>query len=252
MFKKVAIIVFLILLVTSTFSIRLVDPISKTLTGDDYVGSVAKGTELELIFSKEFGRFNDIEITKELPKNFDIRVEDYLESIKVFVNVPKEAINSEYFFEVTLIGRDEESARIYFIVEEGLFRSSLNNYYASTNALSEANYEFSLINNSEADVNFVIDLKLPFSWVNKNEKVVFVPRNSVVKETISIFPQVSGEKTFKVLIKNPDEEKEFSLFVDANPTIFSKLKSSLNGFPFYSISQAPSFFFNSTIASFFN
>lgn len=252
MFKKVAMIVFLVLLVSSVFSIRLVDPISKTLYGDGYLGSVVPGSELELIFSKEFGRFSEFEVTTPLPSEFDVRVEDYLESIKVFINVPKNVVLTDYYFEIEMTGREIESARVYFIVKEDLLKSSLNNYYSESFVGSLANYEFSLINNSHADATYSIKPKLPFNWLEKSEYIVEVPKNSIVKKTISINPRVSGEKTFRVLVEHTNGEKEFSLFVNTKPTITGKARAVLNGFPFYSISLASGYFFNSTLAFFFN
>ncbi len=56
MFKKLCILILVILLLNGVSSARLVDPISKELTQEEYVGSASPGSTLELIFSKELGK----------------------------------------------------------------------------------------------------------------------------------------------------------------------------------------------------
>ncbi len=252
MFKKVAVLFCLFLLFSGVFSIRLVDPISKTLNNNDYVGSVVSGSELELIFSKEFGRFSNIEVKNTLPNGFDIKIEDYLESIKVFIKIPDNALKSDYHFEVTMKGKEEKSLRLYFIVDDNLLDSSLNNYFSESYVGEDAVYEFSLVNNSHADVKFTINPIVPFSWTKNLEYTFTVPKKSVLKEKILINPQVSGPQNFDIIVNNAEEKKEFSVLLNSKPTLLGKNKVFLNGLPFYSISLSPSYFFNSLIASFFN
>lgn len=251
MFKKIAVFVLLICLVSNVFSVRLVDPISKNLDSDGYVGTIVAGTTLELIFSKEFGRFSSLELNSQLPSDFKVKINDYLESIKVFIEVPKDTLKSNYSFEVLMKGRDEEKVEVYFVVSDNLLDSSLNNYFSESYVNELAEYEFSLINNSHADVDFVITPKVPFSWGNA-PKIVTVPKKSVLKEKISISPQFAGSQSFDLLVESIDTKKEFSVLLNSKPTLIGKNSVFFNGFPFYSISLAPSYFFNSLISSFFN
>lgn len=252
MFKKAIVLFFLILLFSGALSIRLVDPISKTLSNNDYVGSVVRGSELELIFSKEFGRFSSLELVTGLPDEFNVRKQDYLESIKLFIDVPKNALKSEYYFEIELTGRDSKLVRLYFIVEDNLLDSSINNYFSKSYVGEKASYEFSLINNSHADVNFIISSNLPFSWNEELKKEVVVPKRSIVKEELVIYPQFATSKNFNFMVSAVDYEKNFSVFLESKPTIIGKNNVFFNGLPFYSISLAPSYFFNSLISIFFN
>ncbi len=252
MFKKLVVLVLLICLISTAFSIRLVDPISKTLNNNDYIGSVVPGSELELIFSKEFGRFSSLELKTQLPQSFKVRTEDYLESIKMFIIIPEDALMSEYYFEVRMTGRDEESARVYFIVADNLLDSSVNNYFSESYVGQNAGYEFSLINNSHADTVFTITPKVPFSWINESKKTIVVPKKTVLKEKIFINPQFAGNQNFNIVVESFEGKKEFSVLLIAKPTLVGKNKVFFNGLPFYSISLAPSYFFNSLIANFFN
>lgn len=252
MFKKAIVLFFLILLFSGVFSIRLVEPLSKTLSNNDYVGSVVRGSELELIFSKEFGKFSSLKLLTNLPEDFVVRKQDYLESIKLFIEVPENALKSEYYFEIELIGRDSKSARLYFTVEDNLIDSSLNNYFSKSYVGEKAVYEFSLINNSHADAKFSISSNLPFSWVEELKKEVIVPKKSIVKKEFAVYPQFATNKNFLFTINAVDYKKDFSVFLESKPTIVGKNNVFFNGLPFYSISLAPSYFFNSLISVFFN
>jgi hypothetical protein len=258
MFKKAFILLVVLLIATTVSSARLVDPISKELVGNDYVGSVVPGSELELIFSKELGKFNSLELLETLPEYFDVRVEDYLESIKVFVLASPKTPLSTYEMELVLIGETEETISIYFIVEDNLLDVSLNNYSSETMVNSPANYEFSLINNSHGDIEFVLKPNLPDYWLVDSEqpgiyyKKVFVPRKSIVKETLTIVPRISGARSFNTKILFGNSEKEFSLLVNAQPTLGGKFGAVLNGFPFYSVSLTPSYYLTGLLTLLFN
>jgi len=252
MFKKLVVLVLLICLISSVFSIRLVDPISKTLGTNNYIGSVAAGSELELIFSKEFGRFSSLELKSQLPNNFKVEVKDYLESIKLFITIPRGALKTDYSFDILMTGREEESATVYFIVSDNLLDSSLNNYFSESYVGQAAEYEFSLINNSHADVEFTISPKVPFSWISETKQTIVVPRKSVLKQKVFVTPQFAGNQNFDIVVESVEGKKDFSVLLNAKPTLVGKNKVFFNGFPFYSISLAPSYFFNSLIANFFN
>lgn len=263
MFKKLCIVVFLILLVSGVNSVRLVDPIAKEIVGEEYVGSVSPGSTLELIFSKELGKFDSLEINSKLPTGFESSVKDYLESIKVFVTVPDNAISDTYSMNLTMSGKNTEEINIYFVVEGELLDASLSNYSSEAYVSSPAQYTFTLINNSHADDEFSIEPALPWYWMNKkglagnsftdNTIKVMVPRKSIKEVTLTIYPQTHGEKIFDVaVVLNPKEEKKFSLKVNAKQTFKGKTQSIFYGLPFYSFSLIPSFDLIGLISSLFN
>jgi len=252
MFKKLCIVVLLLLLLNGVNSVRLVDPISTEIVGEEYVGSISPGSTLELIFSKELGKFDSLELNSQLPNGFETSVKDYLESIKVFVTIPEDAINGTYSMKLTLNGKSTEEAEIYFVVKDGLLDASLNNYSSEAFVLSPARYTFTLINNSHADDEFSVSTSLPWYWLDEkglagnafsdNTIRVVVPRKSNKEVTITIYPQTHGEKIFDVLVGlTPKEEKKFSLRVNAKQTFKGKNQSIFYGLPFYSFSLVPSF-----------
>ena len=252
MFKKLCIVILLLLLINSVNSVRLIDPISKEIVGEEYVGSVSPGSNLELIFSKELGKFDSLEINSQLPSGFEASVQDYLESIKVFVTIPDEAISDTYSMNLTLDGKSTEEIEIYFVVKEGLLDASLGNYSTEAYVSSPAEYTFTLINNSHADDEFSISSSLPWYWMDEkglagdafadNTLKINVPRKSNKEVVITIYPQIHGEKIFDVAVGlSPKEEKKFSLKIDAKQTFKGKTQNIFYGLPFYSFSLVPSF-----------
>jgi hypothetical protein len=261
MFKKAFIILtllILLLLASTAFSARLVDPISKEIVFGDFTGSIVPGSTLELIISKELGKFDSLEVTSALPEYFDVRVEDYLEAIKIFVSASKETPLESYDLDFILKGEyDEERVNIYFVVEEELLDVALNNYSATTIVNSDAIFEFSLINNSHGNIEFFIKPSLPWYWLSEINspveyyKKVVVPKKSIVKETLIISPRVSGERAFNTTITFGNNQKEFSLLADTKPTFGGKFSTVFNGFPFYSFSLTPSYYLTGVLTLFF-
>jgi len=252
MFKKLCILLIILLLASGAYSARLVDPISKEIDTEEYVGSVSPGSTLELIFSKELGKFDSLEVNSKLPAGYKATVKDYLESIKVFVLVPDDAINDTYQMNLTLSGKVSEEIQIYFVVSDGLLDASLNNYSNEAYVGSLAEYDLTLINNSNADDEFIVSTSLPWYWLTEkglagnptkdNTIKVIVPRKSTKEITIKIFPQTFGEKIFDVTVDmTPREKKEFSLKINAKQTFKTKTQNIFFGIPFYSFSLIPSF-----------
>ena len=237
---------------SSAYSARLIDPISKEIDAEEYVGSVSPGSTLELIFSKELGKFDTLKVTSNLPTGFKSTVKDYLESIKVFVEVPETAVNDTYSMKMNISGNSTEEIQVYFIVSDGLLDASLNNYSSETYVGSLAEYTITLINNSHADDEFLVSSSLPWYWLTEkglsgnpmqdNLVKVTVPRKSTKEVTLKIYPQTFGEKIFNVTVgMTPKEKKEFSLKVNAKQTFKTKTQTIFYGLPFYSFSLIPSY-----------
>jgi hypothetical protein len=258
MFKKAYVVFIFLILFSFSFSLRLVEPISKELQGDDFVGSIVPGQELELIFSKEFGKFDNLEFSSLLPNNFDVKIEEYIESIKVFIKADEETPQKSYKFNILLKGKDiQETATMFFTVDNSLLDVSLLNYSFETNVGSEANYDFFFRNNSDADAEFRIRVLLPAYWLKETQKdfykTVVVPKKSSLKDSISILPQISGAQNFssQVFLQNNKTIKEFTSHIEVNPTLKSKFNSVINGLPFYSISIFPSYLLNGFLSILF-
>lgn len=255
MFKKACFVMILVLILTSVYSVRLVEPISKELVGDSFVGSIVPGQELELIVSKELGKYNTLTIDSTLPNTINISVKDYLESIKIFIKTSEETLQINYPLKFTLVGDENVSVETHFIVDDALLDSSVLNFSSDSFVNSPAEYEFLLVNKSHADAKFVIGTDLPKYWLgNEAEKVVIVPKLSTKKDSIKVYPQIQGSHFFQsvVIMQNKNLEKEFTLVVNSKPTLLSKFSSSVNGLPFYSISLLPSYILNAIFSFTFN
>ncbi|MDD4250638.1 MAG: hypothetical protein PHX27_00420 [Candidatus ainarchaeum sp.] len=260
MFKKVLLLIFILLFVGTVFSIRLVEPISKELNDNDFVGSIEPGQTLELIISKELGRFNSVELTSDLPSFFNISIKDYLESVKIIIESNERTPRTNYFFSFNLKGKSSvKNVRVFFSVTDSLLDATLLNYSSSTNVNDPANYDLLLINNSDADAKFLLNVNLPWFWLSnnldtENAGFVIVPKQQKIIQKLVVFPRVQGNHYFKVHLdlQTKNNSKEFTLYSNAKPTLASKFNSSLSGLPFYSISVLPSYFLNSVFSVLFN
>ena len=254
MFKKLCIVIIVLLLLNSVNSVRLIDPISKEIVGEEYVGSISQGSTLELIFSKELGNFDSLEVNSKLPGGFNTSIEESPrdEWIKVLVEIPDDAISDTYSMNLTLSGEQTEDVDIYFVVTKGLLDASLNNYANEVYVGEAAEYTFTLINNSHTDDEFSLSSSLPWYWLTKdglsgdptknNITKIIVPRKSTKEVTIVIYPQTHGEKIFDVKVGlTPSEEKKFSLKIDSKQTFKTKTQNIFYGLPFYSFSLVSSF-----------
>lgn len=121
MFKKALLIVFILILSSTVFSVRLIDPISLVFVegGSNFVGTVAPGGNLELIFSKELtNRYEGIELLTPLPNGFSYSTRSELEVVKVFISVPEYAVNGDYPLKARIFGENrEDEVNFYFTVD---------------------------------------------------------------------------------------------------------------------------------------
>ena len=242
----------MILLVSQVYGVRLVEPISKEINENSFVGTIGGGQTLELIISKELGKFDSLELVNLLPDEFNVKIEDYLESIKIFIFVPTNVPPTDYSLKFKLIGETSEEVSVYFNVDNTLLDVSFLNYSDSVFVKDDAKYELLLINNSHADAEFTIQPNLPWYWLDsKTKTVVVVPKLSNIKQEIIVSPQVQGDYTFMstVFLQNKETKKDFTLLVNSKPTFKSKFAATLNGLPFYSISLLPSYIFNALLSS---
>jgi len=265
MFKKSFLLLVLILLFSgSVFAVRLIDPLSKTLSLDEtnFVGTVAVGNTIELIFSKELvDKYENLQLVTSLSTGFDYEVKVEMESLKMFIYVPENAPVGNYPFTVELSGpvKSDKVPLSFEVLKNALDVSPADISEASTNVNSIAEYNLFFINKSDSDAVFVVSTNLPNNWMNKNplnnekySKQVVVPRRGNLQEKISVYPRLQGEKEFVVSIAFEDTSKEFAFKVNAKPTLKSKLETVMYGLPFYSFSMLPSYFINSLFSFYIN
>ncbi len=256
MFKKAFIFVTLVLLFSIVFSARLVDPFSKELTsgGGDYVGSVVVGNTIELMFSKELtNKYNDIDVVSTLPNGFTYDVSSELETVKLFIHTPKDAVIGEYPLTIILKGPSaSEKVSFYFrVIETGLAVSPSTKYVETTNVDGSVTYSLFFVNNSDGDATFIITSSLPTSWMSVDKlsnkefvKEVYLEQNQTLEESFTVYPRMQGTRDFTISVDYANTSKDFSFSVIAIPTLKSKLETVTHGFPFFSFSLLPSYFVN--------
>ncbi|MCX6801386.1 MAG: hypothetical protein NTZ73_04305 [Candidatus Diapherotrites archaeon] len=252
MFKKSLALLLLLMIASGAFAIRLIEPESKVLEGNDLVGKVYPGGTLELIFSKENNKYSAVELKTKLPEGFTTKVVEEIESLKLFIYVPKSEVNWKNLIKLEFSEKDsgvKETAEVYFLVENGLLAASMNGFSKTVDVGSSAEYEFVLVNKSSADAFFSVSSTLSNDWFAGT--YFFVPKNSSKVEKLSIVPKVQGKKQFEFIVGYSNKASKFKTTLDAVPTLASKFKSVIYGLPFYSFSMVSSYMLNGLLALFF-
>jgi hypothetical protein len=264
MFKKAFLFAFILLISASVFSIRLIDPLSEELsmTGTNFVGTVAPGNTIELIFSKELvDKYESIDLVAPLPAGFSYNVSVERETLKLFIDVPKDASIGSYPFSIMLSGpnRSDKVPLEFNVVDGALDVSPSDISEAVTNVSSPAEYKFIFVNNTDSDAVFTPTVTLPNNWLNSNSfdmkdfsKKIVVPRRGRVQESVFIYPRLEGKKDFTINMAYANTSKDFAFGVDAKPTLKSKFESPIYGVPFYSFSLLPSYFLGGILSFVFN
>jgi hypothetical protein len=263
MFKKALILVaFLLLLSSCVFSVRLIDPLSKELSSSDgFVGTVAIGNIMEMIFSKELtNKYQSLEIESSSIADLNYSIKYEKESIKLFVVIPKDAVVGTESIKAKFFGSSvSDSIDLTFEVVSGVLGvSPSSNAEVTTFVDSSATFKLFFVNNTDSDAVFIIEPDLPANWfdvsafaVNKKTIEIVVPKRSSIEQSFNIFPRLEGSKEFKAIIYFEDTFSNFSFKVNALPTLKSKLSTVVYGLPFYSFSLLPSYFLNGLISWFF-
>jgi hypothetical protein len=260
MFKKALFLLFLVLLLSTVFSLRLIGPVYTDLKGNDYVGSILPGSNIELTFSKQFDRYVSLKLISQLPNGFESKIVEEVDYSKLYIFSPKNASLGEYPLTLEFVGEKESVVfQVYFLIEKDLLTVSSDNYFTSSNVGEKAVYDFTFINNSHADVNFKITNELPWFWNSdsffEQENVsVFVPSRSTKKGALVVYPRKQGETIFNTTIffDNSLESRAFSLRLNATPSIKGKMESVFFGLPFYSFSLMPNYLINGLFSLYFN
>jgi len=260
MFKKQLILMFVLLLSASVFSVRLIDPVSLQLssTESNFVGNVNVGNSIEFIFSKELtNKYSEVVLVSNLPTGFDYQTSNELETIKLILSVPKNAVIGNYPFSVDLIGPNgtDEVSINFNVVSDALVVSESNIAQQTVNVNSDVNFSLFFKNKSQGNAVFTVTTDLPDGWMNKNSlsktkyvQQIIVPKESSLDVNFAVFPRLEGKRNFNLKVQYGNTSNDFSFIVDGKPTLESKLEAVTYGLPFYSFSLLPSYFLNSLIS----
>ncbi len=247
------------LVVSGVSAVRLIDPLSKELSANDsFVGTVAAGNTMEMIFSKELtNKYQSLEIESSSIKDLDFSIKYEKESIKLFITVPKDALVGTESIKAKFIGSSASDSidLTYEIVSGALGVSPTSNAQVSAYVDSSANFKLFFVNNTDSEAVFTITTNLPANWfdvspfaVNDKSLKVVVPKRSSLEESFNVYPRLEGSKEFKATVSFENTSSDFSFKVDALPTLKSKLETVVYGLPFYSFSLLPSYFLNGLIS----
>jgi hypothetical protein len=261
MFKKSFIVLLLILLCSSVFSLRLIEPLSKTVVeGDNFVGTVAVGNTIEMIFSKELtDEYDSVEILSALPEGFLYETRPEQESIKIFISVPKDAVEGDYSFNAVFKGvKREDVVNLFFtVVSDALDVSPASTAETSVFVGSPAEFKLFFVNNTDSDAVFEVDPALPSNWVvddlfakSSLPLKITVTRRSSSQVSFFIYPRIQGSKEFNVNVAFENTSNDFAFRVNALPTLKSKFESPIHAFPFYSLSLIPAYFVQAFVSLF--
>jgi len=260
MFKKALILVaFLILLISSVSAVRLIDPLSKELSSNDaFVGTVAVGNTMEMIFSKELtSKYQSLEIESSSIKDLNYSIKYEKESIKLFITISKDAPIGTETIKAKFIGSlVSDSIDLTFdVVSQVLRVSPASNAEVTAFVNSNATFKLFFVNNTDSSAVFTIENDLPANWsdvssfaVNKKYITVVVPKRSSLEQSFNVYPRLEGSKEFKAIVKFENTASDFSFKVNALPTLKSKLETVVYGLPFYSFSLLPSYFLNGLLS----
>lgn len=259
MFKKSLVLVLFLLLAMQVFAVTLVDPIRKELSDGDFVGAMSPGATMELIFSKEFDKYDTLTVLTPLPSGFTGKIKSEVDSVKLLITASNEVLPSSNDMSVQLTGPSATSTvKVHFTVVKGLLDSSLVNNHQNVVVGNPAEYAIDLVNKSDATSEFTIKTTIPNYVMGENQnpfgafvRVVAVPKQSTVREKLILTPVLAGSKNYLVSVSVPEKKNDFSISVDAQPSYRGKLVSPIFGLPFYSFSLSPAYAIDALIAAYF-
>jgi hypothetical protein len=264
LFRNALVLAVFVLFFSNVFAVRLIDPLSKELSSSqsNFVGTVAPGNTIELIFSKELvDKYESLEMVSTLPQGFDYSVTNEIESIKLFISVPRFAVIGDYPISIVLSGpnRNDKVGLVFNVVRGGVDVSPSSVVEQRVLVDGKAEYKLFFMNNTDADAVFTLIPSLPANWVseNKAERIapklsILVPKRSSIEQSFVIHPRLEGKRNFDVNVLFENNSKQFSFAIEAKPTLKSKMEPVLYGVPFYSFSLIPSYFANGLLSFFLN
>ena len=264
MLKIFPVLLGLLLLSTVALAdITIVNPIEETFSDQEVLklGTAAQGETFEIIVSNDTGmgdsiRWDSLAIGEEtLPDGWVAFSTNQGERrVGVTIGVPDDAPPNVY--QLTLVATNTKlniSHTVYARVEvkENLMNAAISNTGLNENPLVEekVSYSISLTNNSIAPHKVVVSADLPDSWYAAKE--LTVPPKKTITETLDITPRSFGRKDFSFSVSSALTEREivrFNSVLLVRPTLEGKLNQTIYGFPFFTVSMLPFYYFNTVLA----
>lgn len=249
---------FALLCASASAEVLLVAPFEKSNAQAELteLGKAMAGERIELIFSSASAGQAPWEraSAEGLPEGWsfaELEQQRNRNTIILQVLVPKEARNGTYQFYAVLENSEgeREEAEFLVFVQEGLLKSSVDSVSRSTKVGEPVTFTFSIDNDSIAKHSFAINSTLPLTWFEPQDFEIG-PKSSK-KFTATVTPKNYGEKKFTFSIVSGLNKKTLGnivVKVNASPTLKSKYEAAMYGFPFFTPSLLPYYWFNSLIS----
>ncbi|MBI2598044.1 MAG: hypothetical protein HYW50_02510 [Candidatus Diapherotrites archaeon] len=245
----------------------LVEPFEQKILdgGAAEIGVVSGGETFEIIVAAESSLgegifWNSLSVDQStLPTGWTFLSQSPSEKRLVLaVTVPVGAQKNIYNLQIVAasdaLGFSESfTARVR--VRDDLLKVAINNPSLNQFPLNgeKTVYNIVLRNDSIAPNSLKISSTLQTDWFEVVS--VEVAPKETLNASFEVILQTEGKKDFEIKVFSDTSQKEISSFKSTlvvRPTLFGKLSAPQKGFPFFSFSIAPFYFFNSMIFSLFD
>jgi len=259
--KYLILIVFMLLISTNLFSLKILEPITKDLTYTNNVdiGIFSPGEFFMISFFLNDGEnYNKISVAPE--QIHDVIVENTRHTKEsIFTEIKlSDTLEGEYTLKLILSSETQKKEVVLKMkITNQVVHTKLINYNPVVEFENKETINLSIINKSNTTKTIVITSDLPTKWfLNKKERLakekkIILQPNSVTEQTYDYYPKGIGEQDF--ILKINTQEKDFTNSINYNLKITTKknLKaiygSKEHFYPLFNSNLIPIYFFNKII-----
>jgi len=243
MFNKFFLVFFsFILLISFTFSLKVVSPVSAEVFDNASVelGKISPGQNFELIVFDE--KFNSIEVSGPFSE-WSEEPNFYEKNIGIKFNVPFDASLGTKNISLKVFNSANpeifDSFSVLINVQNDLWSVNISDLIQETKTNSETNYSLVFSNESIGEQKIIVSSFLPVSWMK--EKSFVVKPKSTLKKVISVYPKHYGQREFDFIFRSEysEEIKKFHSRLLVESSLPAKFSSVLDGFPFFTPTLFP-------------
>ncbi|HLC45990.1 MAG TPA: hypothetical protein VJI67_03910 [archaeon] len=263
--KLLAALAFLLLVSAASADVRLVYPVTKTVSGQGdavKLGDAAPGQSFEVKAARDAGRelvdaYDKLLVTG-LPGDWQYSSTEDTEPLTALVSVPKtEPFRSGVYFTLTAFDKDsqviESKAVLYVNVSNSTTRVSPLNSIASAPHGNSLVFKIVVSNDSIATERVRISSDLPSSWYST--KVLEIPPLSSQSIDLVVTPSSAGSRKFKFSIASElsgINALEFEAVATTHTTFKGSMTPASEGPAIFPLTLLPFYYFTSWIFSTFS
>ncbi|MDO8646891.1 MAG: hypothetical protein Q7R70_00555 [Candidatus Diapherotrites archaeon] len=255
--KTLVLIAVLLFSAIALADVKVVSPVEKYSLENQVIeaGSIQAGETLEIIFSTFSGSQEDWvkASAASLPEGWTalaVLQARNKNTLILHVTAPKTAANGAFQFDSVLEDAkgSQQKAGFLVFVQDDLITSQVDSLKKTANSGEDITFVYTLNNDSIAEHKVEIYSSLPLTWFAP--KTLTLKPKSSQQLVIAISPKNYGVKKFSFFTKSLLTEKvlsEISPRIEVKPSLKSKYEAALYGFPFFTPSLLPYYWFNSFI-----